>query len=57
MPAALNSGAHWPKSGIAKKPGKIILEFLDPIEPGFSKQEFISKLETVVEKRSNELLN
>lgn len=54
-PAALNSGAFWPKNGISKKPGKIILEFLDPIEPGLSKQEFMSKLESVVEKRSDEL--
>ncbi len=56
VPAALNSGAHWPKSGIKKNPGKIILEFLDPIEPGFSKQEFVLKLKSAIEKRSEELL-
>ncbi len=55
VPAALNSGVFWPKKGMLKKPGKIILEFLDPIEPGLSKQEFSAKLEEVIEKRSAEL--
>jgi 1-acyl-sn-glycerol-3-phosphate acyltransferase len=55
VPAALNSGLFWSKSSIFKKPGKIILEFLDPIEPGLSKQEFNSRLENAIEKRSNEL--
>lgn len=55
VPAALNSGIFWPKKGIKKNPGKIILEFLDPIEPGLPKQEFMQKLESVIEKRSEEL--
>ncbi len=55
VPAALNSGKFWSKS-MLKKPGKIILEFLDPIEAGLSKQEFSEKLETAIEKRSQELL-
>ena len=55
-PAALNSGVYWPKKGIRKRPGKIILEFLDPIEPGLSKQEFAAKLEEMIEKRSAELV-
>ena len=49
VPAALNSGVFWPKKGMLKNPGKIILEFLDPIEPGLSKQEFSAKLEEVIE--------
>ncbi len=59
VPAALNSGKFWPKSGSGKKSGKksgkIILEFLDPIEPGLSKQEFNQRLERVIEERSSEL--
>lgn len=55
VPAALNSGKFWPKNQIEKKPGKIILEFLDPIEPGLSKREFLKKLEEAIEKRSDEL--
>ncbi len=53
VPAALNSGKFWPKNPFIKNPGKIILEFLDPIEPGLSKQEFNAKLQDVIEKSSN----
>jgi 1-acyl-sn-glycerol-3-phosphate acyltransferase len=56
VPAALNSGMFWAKGRLLKKPGKIILEFLDPIEPGLSRKEFMSKLEEVTEKRSDELI-
>ncbi len=55
VPAALNSGEFWPKTGLLKKPGKITLEFLDPIEPGLSKQEFALRMESAIEKRSEEL--
>lgn len=55
VPAALNSGAFWPKHKIKKNPGKIILEFLPAIEPGLKKDEFNKKLEEVIEKRSSEL--
>jgi len=56
VPAALNSGVFWPKGKISKKPGKIILEFLPAIESGLSRQEFMSKLESAIEKKSAELL-
>lgn len=55
VPAALNAGLFWPKHKILKKSGKITLEFLKPIEPGLSKQEFNKCLEEMTEKRSNEL--
>ena len=32
MPVALNSGVHW--TGFLKRPGTIVLEFLDPIAAG-----------------------
>lgn len=55
VPAALNSGVFWPRKRTEKNPGTITLEFLDPIEPGLTKQEFMKRLEEVTEKRSNEL--
>jgi 1-acyl-sn-glycerol-3-phosphate acyltransferase len=55
VPAALNSGLFWPKSALSKKPGKIILEFLEPIDVGLSKKEFMQTLEISIEKRSAEL--
>lgn len=54
VPAALNSGVFWSKKG-SKKKGTIILEFLEPIAPGLSKQEFMKKLEDTIESKSEEL--
>tara|TARA_Y100000590_G_scaffold129491_1_gene148041 strand:- start:1092 stop:1799 length:708 start_codon:yes stop_codon:yes gene_type:complete len=45
IPIALNSGIVWPKNGIIKYPGKIIVSFLEPIKPGLNRDEFIKKLE------------
>ena len=45
VPIALNSGKVWPKNGIIKYPGKIIVSFLEPIKPGLNKEEFIKNLE------------
>ena len=45
VPVALNSGKVWPKRGIVKYPGKITVSFLKPIQPGLSRDEFISNLE------------
>ena len=45
VPVALNSGKVWPKRGIIKYPGKIIVSFLKPIRPGLNRDEFIKNLE------------
>lgn len=55
VPVALNSGAFWPKHQLEKKSGIITIEFLDPIEPGLQKKEFIKKLEDEIENKSIEL--
>ena len=36
-------------------PGKIIFEFLPPIAPGLNKQEFMEKLQNVLEQKCHEL--
>jgi len=50
IPIALNSGKVWPKKGIVKYPGKIIISLLEPIEPGLNKDEFIKNLENKIYK-------
>jgi 1-acyl-sn-glycerol-3-phosphate acyltransferase len=52
VPAALNSGVFWGKNKLQKKAGTITLEFLTPIEPGLSKQEFNKRLEEEIETKS-----
>ena len=55
VPVALNAGKFWPKQVTKKYPGKITMEFLDPIEPGLKKKEFMTKLEEMIETKSNSL--
>ncbi len=55
VPAALNSGVFWPKRGV-KKSGKITIEFLEPIESGLPRDEFMKKLEKAIEERSENLI-
>ncbi len=54
VPAALNSGIYWNKKG-TKKSGTIILEFLPPIKSGLEKKEFLQRLETAIEVKSQEI--
>ncbi|MCP2669622.1 1-acyl-sn-glycerol-3-phosphate acyltransferase [Maricaulaceae bacterium EIL42A08] len=56
VPVALNSGLYWPAHGLGRKPGTIIVEFLEPIEPGLPKAEFIATLEERIETASTALL-
>ena len=54
IPIALNSGYVWPKKGIIKYPGKIIISILEQIKPGMSRDEFTKNLE---DKIYNEIKN
>ncbi|SMX23020.1 lysophospholipid acyltransferase family protein [Boseongicola aestuarii] len=56
VPVATNIGHFWPKRGFLRKPGTAVVEFLDPIPPGFGVKEFMVKLEDVVESKSDSLL-
>lgn len=56
VPVALNSGLYWGKDAFFKYPGKIILEFLPPIEPGLTKNEFMTRLQPAIETASQKLL-
>ena len=44
VPVAVNTGLFWAKNSFLRYPGKIIYEFLPPIQPGLNKQEFMEKL-------------
>lgn len=56
IPAATNVGVFWPRHGIYRKPGVAVVEFLDPIEPGLGRDDFMKRLEDTVETRSNALM-
>lgn len=55
VPFAANTGFFWAKSSFWRYPGKIIFEFLPPIEPGLNKQEFMEKLQNSIEQKCHEL--
>jgi 1-acyl-sn-glycerol-3-phosphate acyltransferase len=55
-PVATNVGVFWPKTGIYRKPGLAVVEFLEPIDRGMEREDFMRVLEERVEARSNELM-
>lgn len=55
VPAALNSGAVWPRSIWACRPGTITLRFLPAIEPGLSRKEMMALLEERIEAATGAL--
>lgn len=56
VPVAHNSGAVWPRSGFAPRPGHIVVELLEPIPPGMKRDAFMSLLEERIETASARLL-
>jgi 1-acyl-sn-glycerol-3-phosphate acyltransferase len=54
VPVALNSGVYW--TGFIKKPGTIVLEFLEPIAPGLKREAFMALLESRIETATNRIL-
>jgi 1-acyl-sn-glycerol-3-phosphate acyltransferase len=56
VPVALNSGLYWPANGVTRTPGRIVIEFLAPIEPGLDRKTFLAELERRIETASDALL-
>ena len=58
IPVALNSGLFWTgPAGFLKKRGRIVLQFLPPIDPGLGRKEFMRMLEDRIESASSELVH
>ncbi|MGJ8604433.1 MAG: lysophospholipid acyltransferase family protein [Marivita sp.] len=55
VPVAANVGLFWPKRGIYRKPGTAVVEFLEPIQPGLPRDQFLKLLETRIETASARL--
>ncbi|MEP0709603.1 lysophospholipid acyltransferase family protein [Parvibaculum sp.] len=56
VPAAVNSGLFWARRGFARRPGTIVLEFLEPIPAGLDRKTFMSELETRIETATAKLV-
>lgn len=57
VPVATNLGQRWNQNDWHKYKGEAHLEFLEPIQPGLEKDEFMKELEHRIETRSLELLD
>jgi 1-acyl-sn-glycerol-3-phosphate acyltransferase len=56
VPVALNSGVFWPRRSLMRRPGAIVVEFLDPIPAGLARTEFLTRLIASIETASARLL-
>lgn len=56
VPVATNAGVFWPRSGVMRKPGLAVIEFLPTIPVGQDKDSFMAELENVVETHSDKLM-
>lgn len=55
VPAAVNSGLYWGRRSFVKRPGRIILAFLEPIPPGLPRAQLMSELEARIEAATSAL--
>ena len=46
LPVALNSGLFWPRRQFVRRPGTVVIEFLDPIPPGWPRDVFFEAVQT-----------
>jgi 1-acyl-sn-glycerol-3-phosphate acyltransferase len=56
VPAAVNSGLFWGRRSFLKRPGRIVLEFLEPIPPGWPRARLMFELEQRIEAATDALL-
>ncbi len=56
-PVATSFGVGWNQQDFFKFKSHVVVEFLDPIEPGLDKEEFLALLEERVETRTHVLIS
>jgi 1-acyl-sn-glycerol-3-phosphate acyltransferase len=56
VPIALNSGLFWPRRSIRRVPGTVLVEVLDPIQPGLDKDIFFKQLQNEIESATARLI-
>ena len=56
VPVALDSGLFWGRMAPIKYPGEITIKFMEPINPGMDRREFMTLLQDRVEGESAKLM-
>lgn len=55
VPVALNTGLFWRKKSFLRYPGKVIIEFMEPMPEIDDKKEFMAELQKRIENKCAEL--
>jgi 1-acyl-sn-glycerol-3-phosphate acyltransferase len=56
LPIALNSGLFWPRRKFLRYPGTVIVEILEPIAPGLTRDAFFERMQTAIETATARLV-
>jgi 1-acyl-sn-glycerol-3-phosphate acyltransferase len=56
VPVAHNSGLFWGRRSFVKRPGRIVVEFLEPIQAGLDRKAFMALLQQRLEAASDRLI-
>jgi 1-acyl-sn-glycerol-3-phosphate acyltransferase len=61
VPVAVNSGVCWRRYAFTKKPGKVVIEFMEPIAPGSLRRDqlldtLVSRIEPATRRLEQEAL-
>lgn len=56
IPVALNTGVYWGRRSFLKRPGRMVIEFLEPIPPGLARGEFMTTLQQRIEGATDRLI-
>jgi 1-acyl-sn-glycerol-3-phosphate acyltransferase len=57
VPVAHNSGLFWGRRSFIKRPGRIVVQFLEPIEPGLTRKAFTAELQQRLDAASDRLID
>lgn len=55
IPVALNTGLFWQKNSFLRHPGKVIIEFMEPMPTDLDKKDFMAELQKRIENKCAEL--
>ncbi|PHQ70537.1 MAG: 1-acyl-sn-glycerol-3-phosphate acyltransferase [Sneathiella sp.] len=55
-PVALNTGLFWPRKSFLCRPGKMVIEFLPPIDAGLDRKVFMTELKSRIEEGTAKLV-
>ena len=56
LPVAIDTGLYWPRRKFLRYPGTTVIEFLDPIPPGESRETFFEELKRRIEAACDRLM-